>query len=706
MSKSGAQHKLERKQQRQAEQREARAYSAGTIPALSPDEVRALERVEQSVERAKSKVGVNESRQPRFTDDFGAFMSVYRWTKSCLQNEPLANATIQEWDIWRRQFLTREPLLTGVLNSVCQIDTNRGWTITGGRNQVNKYIKILHSLDDGAGWRPHANWAAQAYYLSSMGYVVEVGSQGKGGPLVTLWSVDPCECLLTGVRDAPLRYKGQDWGPDDFFRGASLVSTDETLLGYGYPAMARCYELSKVMVGVWDHYHKKLGTKTPDGVLATNAMDDDQWRVAMEARDQEIRRGEDYLNRLITVCQPGGEVPQFVLTMLSSLPDRWGIKEWTDILMYGYALSFGYDPREFWPVSGGQLGTSTETEVMHRKATSKGDRDFCLSYQEKLQQVLPGTLEFQFEERDAEGEVLDAQLKKAKAEFISEVSRWTVGTAPNVVTALTKDQILQLAVQEGIIPDSWTPQDEDVTVTDEETAPDKSQETPVTIQIARAMDAFPGEPIVRYAWPSNRVETLQIRVRKVFYMPNTIERSVSSVVSVYRKQLEQFVGQAFMGQMDATDLRRAHRALLRELGPQAYDEGLKAGGVGPEEKDGVDATNISNWLDEQLAHVNDFARAILDSRGPGENRAAINSRIDLWVESMRSLGNLGALSAQKNVMQIFDGPDGGESCGTCRSLKGKKHRARWWIEHGLVPGPGNDHFECGGWKCQHTLRPA
>jgi hypothetical protein len=57
-----------------------------------------------------------------------------------------------------------------------------------------------------------------------------------------------------------------------------------------------------------------------------------------------------------------------------------------------------------------------------------------------------------------------------------------------------------------------------------------------------------------------------------------------------------------------------------------------------------------------------------------------------------------------NVMATLDGDDGMESCPTCRKLKGKSHRVRWWVERGLIPGqPGNDNYECRGYNCLHYL---
>ena len=100
--------------------------------------------------------------------------------------------------------------------------------------------------------------------------------------------------------------------------------------------------------------------------------------------------------------------------LLSSLPDRWDIDLWTRILMRGYELGFGYKG-EFSYENAGVLGRGNEVEIQHRNATAQGGKDFALTHQEQLQSLLPPTLEFQYEERDVEGDAQEAQLQLAKA---------------------------------------------------------------------------------------------------------------------------------------------------------------------------------------------------------------------------------------------------------------------------------------------------
>src|SRR5512143_3466519 len=160
MSKRSAQRHRQERREREGEKH------------LDTMEVKALDELGAIIER---KVGQDESRQPRFSSPIATFASVFRWALTAMANEPGARATTRTWDEWYRAYAAKEPFLSGVLNCAVAIDKNRGWTLTGGRNQVSKYTKRLHDVDAGAGWRTYIDWQAQSYYTTGAGFVTALG---------------------------------------------------------------------------------------------------------------------------------------------------------------------------------------------------------------------------------------------------------------------------------------------------------------------------------------------------------------------------------------------------------------------------------------------------------------------------------------------------------------------------------------------------
>lgn len=698
--------KLSRRQRRKL--REQQQMTNAPVAIGISDSVKAVEQVAQIVERATNQ----ESKQPRFqTINPQSFLaSVALFVKQMdLESPPTSDP--RRLDEWYRSFAYRESYLAGVLNSVVQIDKNRGWKIIGGRNQVARYTKILHEFDNGLGWRQGISICSQSYYTTRAGFVVETGTEGDAdnAPLRALWTVDPCRVRLTGNVETPLKYyprngSTQDWLPRDFIRGCSLPSTDEAQYGYGFPAIARCVDLARIMIAVYQHDTEQLGARAPRGLLLLNGISQTQWDTAMSAREETLDGLERaYFGGVAVLASSGSNEVSATLTALSNLPKDWDTKTFTDLLMYGYALAFGYDPREFYPVSSGSLGTATETETQHRKASSKGDLDFSLAFQEQLQSRFPATLQFEFEQRDVEGEQGDAALQLGKAQVITEMTKWIVDTK----SVLTQAQILQLAAEADIIPEEWTPTEEDVTATDTD-----SQESATrwieNARVRKAIEQNPGQEIVEYSSKTNQTRTIiKPFIRKTFPVLVIERASISTVARKFQADLRGIVTVGFTG--DGSILSEVRNLVKSSVG-NAYVAGLAEGGVSFDEMDNDDAMMIVELSTEQLDFVTDFVRAVREAKTDrAMQRDILDNRIALWTASIEAAGAAGLASAKKNEMVEFkvrpDADPSEESCSTCKRLLGQRHRRKWVLARGLIVKPGNPNYECGNWKCPHDWLP-
>lgn len=480
-----------------------------------------------------TRAAKSDSQQPRLSADGSSFGAAYQWLQlEEIQQVPYSANSMQR-DAWLRTFWKLEPRLAGIVNAVTLIDSNRGWSLIGGRNQVRRYTDILHAAEGGQGWRTFSRKSSLSYWATDMGAITEVGREGKAGPLRAIYHVDSARCRLTGNINRPLMYYPpsagpQEWGSDDFFRVCSLPSDDEQYNGLGYCAVSRALELTRLMYAVMLHDQEQVGARMPKGLLLLQNVSQEQWEQAMADRDSQLNAKERrYYGGVAVLAHSGVEQIDAKLVALSQLPANFDAKTFVDMTMYGYALCFGYDPSEFWPVQFGSLGRGTETEVQHQKATGKGGTDFALAMQEQLQNDLPATLQFEFEQRDDGGEIVLASVDAAKiANVTSMYNAGLVQGAP----LISREQALSLLAEQGIIPEEWSVVEEDVEATDTEDADEAStgsaeqpedepppepepEPTPAerwleTDHVQRAMATWPNEPIIRYQWPTGRVETL------------------------------------------------------------------------------------------------------------------------------------------------------------------------------------------------------
>ena len=134
------------------------------------------------------------------------------------------------------------------------------------------------------------------------------------------------------------------------------------------------------------------------------------------------------------------------------------------------------------------------------------------------------------------------------------------------------------------------------------------------------------------------------------------------------------------------------------------DTAWKDGGGG-EEMD----PEVFEWLASrqqmELAHLDVLAEELkgLKSEKDIDARAEGVSRGEGYAKTLDYIYNEIKTRAAGNKMLTLQGWDGKDSCKTCQKYKGQRHKASWWIKHGLVPGQGNENYECGGWRCQHFL---
>lgn len=511
--------KLSRRQRYEAKQKALQA-----IETTAPPEV-----IEQAIERAAKE---KESLQPRFqvsADKF--FRSTLNWLKRAETEEPPYSSNSRARDEWLQKFILLEPHLAGIMSSVASIDSNRGWTLTGGRNQVKRFTRSFHNFTvagDIRGWRPGVRSMSFQFHGTDMGAIAEIARDGERGPFAGFYSADSSHFLLSGKPDNPIEYfppygAAQKWQPSDYIRVTDIGFNAEKFNGLGWCAVSRALELAKVMVAVLLHDQEQLAARAPKGLLLLKGISQAQWETAMETREAQLTAKERQYYGGIEVLASGMEDVGAELVALSTLPADFSMETFTNLTLYGYSLCFGYDAREFWPVSGGALGTATETEVQHRKATNKGAGDFSLAHQEQVQRedICPPTLAFMYDERDVGGELQEIEVNAAVASLVNSLFTSNLNGLPLLAPdpELARQRALQMLAEYSVVPQEWTAFEEDVTATDEEDVEDIEDTSALTgspeerkrrdkllsnERIYRACQEFGSEPIVRYGWPKER----------------------------------------------------------------------------------------------------------------------------------------------------------------------------------------------------------
>lgn len=685
----------------------------------------------------------HNSQQPRFSQvsPQSFFNSLFRFTQTDIQDEPEYGN--HERDAWLRRVWPLEPYLAGVINSVTNIDKNRGWTITGGRNQVRRFVDILHNryffAPDLSGWRMSFGGGALAYYSADLGSPVEIGRQSsENGPLDSLYFIDPVQCILTGNFDFPLRYtpggqgSAQNWRRDDYFRVVSMPNTDESLFGLGYCAVSRCIELAKIMIGIYQYDNEMLLNQAPRGLLLLKGITQEMWDTAMEARKAKLE-GDKLLyygavNVLATI-DPGVEI-EAQLINLSSLPAEFDQRTFTDLLMFGYALCFGYDPREFWPVSAGALGTATETEAQHKKAGAKGGLDYTLGYAEKLQEELPDTTQFEFEERDLDGELANAVVEEAQAKIVEGLYESGLREGASLVS---REEARILLAERNLIDPEWTENEEETTATDTD---DDVGRALANERVQKAIWKYPDEPIVRYKFSvrngreQHEYKTLlkpRMRPRSFLVARSFVKRQIEDELELYQARLDELGQQAADGEISQSEFEEELEALTVAILILALLRGIEGTSEAEEllidaallilENDSPEAREtglivltdqeiLDEALDEeaQAELEEEIAVALTSTLAADiyagvydENAQGLLSRLAMWGITAFGLFNLGKIIGRPDQRFRWIWDPAKEHCEDCTRLNGQIHTGSEWRRSGWRPQRSN--LACTGHHC-------
>lgn len=462
-----------------------------------------------------------DSKQDRFNDDknlnYASILS--DWVTRSHLVEPTFGTDTRKYDSWLIDFASTEPHLVGILSSVISKDKNRSWQIIGGKNQTRRFGDRLRNAEDGAGWRYFLGLQARAYYNTSIGSLTEVETvTGKvGDAMENIYHLDPTRSRLTGNNEYPLRFyprkgKMQNWERDEYFRTVSNPDPREDWRGLGMCAVNRCLSLAKMMISVYEHDLEQLGAMPPKGFLTAEGVTHKVYQQAQADRREARRNGESNfaIDVLALLPADGLEKTAIQFTPYSTLPVNFNLEQFTYLIILGYALAFGYDAQEFYPVQGGSFGRGAEAELQAQKTTYKGDADFSLEYQGHIQNLLPDTVDFEFDRNDIQGDLLALELEQANADLLTTLS-----------PILDNVERRQFAVGKGLIPPDWiegdtlepepidvetdledniTPLEDDIDTTSDTDATDLQRATRYNLKVRRAAETFPDEPITKYSY--------------------------------------------------------------------------------------------------------------------------------------------------------------------------------------------------------------
>lgn len=352
--------------------------------------------------------------------------------------------SVRSRDQQLRNFWPTESFLSGALVNVSFRNTAFDWEIQGPSNSVVTAVTemIRAALaGDSFGWVPFMNKLSQDLYAQDNGGFIELirdptidaTSKFKGpmAPVIGIAHLDSGRCSRTGNAETPVIYEDREnrnhklkWY--EVIPLSDYPSAIERMNGVGYCAVTRALRLAQIIKSISIFKDEKVGGRHFKAIHLVGGVSRTELEDAQKrGREDADNKGQIRYTDPIILASLDPEKPVTTATLeLASLPDNFNFDQEMQWYIAGLALDFGVDYQEFAPLPGGNIGSSAQSAILHKKSSGKGPRVFMRTLIEAFVNygVIPRGYEMVFNDRNEQEEIEKQEIRtKATEEAVMNV---------------------------------------------------------------------------------------------------------------------------------------------------------------------------------------------------------------------------------------------------------------------------------------------
>lgn len=464
---------------------------ASTNPKISIDKA-----VESLAEHEKS---IADPGRLSVVHDYkrDALFSMYRGLlESVSSSSDIPTYGTSSRDVFLSDFWKSESLLTGAVYSMAARATSLGWVVSGARNTASRHAKLLARAGSYSqvGWTQFITKSALDFFTTDNG--VHWGTPRLQPSLLSqlaeLEHIDSLSCVRTGSLMYPIYYSSltgetpRYLGVADVVSFSSLPSPREDLFGLGYCAVSRAYASAKILCMLHQYDIQKLSNLPPEGLVGISGLTMDEFLAAVELwKAKREESGSSIFPHILWLLGQDAQAKIGIdFAPFSTLPESFDRETVITQYVNTLALIFGVDAREFWPVSTSSMGTAAESEIQHMKARGKGFGELVTNVERTINNEFPNGATFKFDVQDSEEDLQAANIAKAWVEALIPLAtnnntlmiqrgsnniqnpESDQRQLPESEAFITKQQLLRLLADKGVLPNYMVESDNKTVVYD------------------------------------------------------------------------------------------------------------------------------------------------------------------------------------------------------------------------------------------------
>lgn len=364
-----------------------------------------------------------------------------------------------------RDFWPTETFLAGAIASVSFRNATLDWEIKGPDAVARAVTDMLQSAiaGDSFGWVQFIEKFSQDLMAQDNGAFIELirdpGMDGnsrfknENAPVIGIAHLDAGQCMRTGDPRSPVVYTDRlgvlhemKWYQVIPF--SDYPSAIEKMHGVGYCAVSRALRVAQIMKSIFLFKDEKISGRHFKQIHFVSGVSRQEIKDEM-ARGQEEANNSGLVRFILPsiIASLDPEKPVSTATIdLAQLPDNFDLDTEMRWYIAGLALAFGVDYQEFAPLPGGNIGSSAQSMILHRKTSGKNPAVFMRTLVDGLRNygAFPRNCSMRFNDKDEQEELEKQEVRTKALEEAAIAARSFI---------LTPDAIRKDLVRRGIYDD-------------------------------------------------------------------------------------------------------------------------------------------------------------------------------------------------------------------------------------------------------------